>query len=308
LLRYDWLLYIVAAVCLLEKGHHASAAFFLTLAAMLRVFPALLFLGVAVVIFQKVVTARSVDRKFIQFGLATVATASVLFLLPAVSLGSVRQPWKDFSAKTELHDRGVYVNHVGLRAMLLFEPSHLSLERFAEAYKSTYTDDIVRHWQDVKESEFARKRAIVVFASLVVLVCLGAIIWKRREGEAAGIIWPLFLVYAVSFPSHYYYAFLCLLIILFFRRTNSLGALVPLCLLLIFNICALITDYFKPSPIVFFTLINIYLFTCLSAILAFELYIVFGRRPMETVPSSARSHEPRREVKRRRRQGRAHRK
>jgi hypothetical protein len=284
LLRYDWLFYIVVAVCLLEKGRYASSSFFLTLSAMMRIFPAVLFYGIGVTIFQKVKTTRTVDKKFIRFILAAGLTGLVLFLVPAVQLGSVLQPWKDFAAKTALHDSGVYVNHLGLRGIVLFEPSHLSLDKFVETYKSDYTNDIVRHWQDVKEQEFKQKKPIIVVASLFVVACLTAIIWKRKAVESESVLWPLLLIYTMSYPSHYYYTFLCLLVLLFFRRTDSLSALVPLSLLLIFNIAALVTDSFGPSPIVFFTLINIYLFICLSSILGFELYMsVFRKGPVRAL-------------------------
>ena len=270
-LRYDWLFCIVVAVCLLERKRYASSAFFLTLSAMIRIFPAALFYGMAVIIFKNVRATSVVDRKFKRFILAAGVTGAVLFLLPAVSLGSVLQPWMDFSEKIDLHDRGVYVNHLGLRGIALFEPSHLSLEKFVEAYKTSQTNDIVRHWQDVKEAEFKQKKPAIVFASLLVLICLTTIIWKR-ESETESVLWPLLLVYAASYPAHYYYAFLCLFILLFFKRPNSLNAFVPLCLLLASNIGILVTDYCGPSPIVFYTLVNIYLFICFSLILGFELY------------------------------------
>ena len=305
LLRYDWLFCIVAAVCLLEKGRYASAAFFLTLSAMMRVFPAALFFGVAVTIIQNVKTTRSVDKKYIRFGVAAGVTALVLFLLPAVSLGSVLKPWKDFSAKAELHDSGVYVNHLGLRGIVLFEPSHLSLDSFAKTFSNTYTNDIVRHWQNVKEREFKQRRPVIIGASILVLLCLSAIIWKRKASASESVLWPLLLIYTFSFPSHYYYAFLCLFILLFFRPSESLA---PIVLLLVLNVCVLVTDYFGPSPIVFYTLANIYLFICLSAILGFELYANVLRRPIEMVASSPAPQEPRREVWRRPRRTRTRRK
>jgi hypothetical protein len=274
LLRYDWLFSIVAAVCLLEKKRPASSAFFLILSAMIRVFPLVLVYGVAVVTFRKFKTARAVDQDSRRFILAAAVTGLVLFLLPAVCLGSVLQPWKDFSEKTALHDRGVYVNHLGLRGIVLFEPSQLSLERFVQTFRNPTTNDVVRHWQDVKEREFREKRPLIVLCSLFVLGCLTAILWKGKEedGESGSAVWPLLLVYAMSYPSHYYYAFLCLFVLLFFKRANTLGAFVPLCLLLVLNIAALVTDSFSPSPIVFYTLVNIYLFLCLASILGFELY------------------------------------
>jgi hypothetical protein len=245
-----------------------------------------LFYGIGVTIFQKVKTTRTVDKKYIRFILTAGVTGLVLFLLPAVYFGSVLQTWKGFSTNMALHDSGVYVNHLGLRGIVLFEPSHLSLKRFIETYKSDYTDDIVRHWQDVKEQELKQKEPVIVFCSLFVLICLTAIIWKRKESESESVLWPLLLIYTMSYPSHYYYSFLCLFILLFFRRTNPLSAFVPLCLLLIFNISALVTDFFRPSHIVFYTLINIYLFICLSSILGFELYTNFFRiRPVGTVES-----------------------
>lgn len=271
LLRYDWLLYIVVAVCLLDRGRYARAAFFLTLAAMLRIFPAVLFFGIGVSMFQKLRATRKIDKQTARFTVTAAATALLLFLLPSVSLGSVTRPWKDFYAKISLHESGVYVNHLGFAGIALFEPSHLSLEKFATAYQSR-DQDIVRHWQDVKEYELRNKKPLMIFAVLAVLACVTAVIWKRRESESYSVLWSLFLIYPASYISAYYYTFLCLFILLFFRRPNSLSSFLPVSLLLVLNLCALLTDSFKPSPIVFFTLLNIYLFVCFASILGFELY------------------------------------
>lgn len=293
LLRYDWLLCIVAAVCLLERRRHASAAFFLAVSAMTKVFPAVLFYGVGVAIVRKVTAARTLDRESRRFILSAGATALALFLLPAVYFGSALQPWEEFVAKTSLHDSGVYVNHLGLRGIALFEPSHLSLDDFVAAYQEGSQGDIVRHWQDVKEEEFQQKKPVIVFSSIFVLVCLTAIIWKRDERESESVIWPLLLVYTMSYPSHYYYAFLCLFVLLFWRRANRRRTLVPLCLLLVFNIAALVIDSYGPSPIVFFTLANICLFVCLASILGFELYETF----VWTKPEIAVAESPSKRVR-----------
>ena len=271
LLRWDWLLFIVVAVCLLERRRYAWAAFFLTLAAMLRIFPAVLFYGIAVSLFQKLRATRKIDKPTARFTVTAGATALLLFVLPSVSLGSVTQPWQDFYGKISLHESGVYVNHLGFAGVALFEPSQLSLERFATAYQGR-DPDIVRHWQDVKEHELRNKKPLMIFAALVVLACITAVIWRRQEDESYSILWPLFLIYATSYVSAYYYTFLCLFILLFFRRPSSLSSFLPVCLLLVLNMCALITDSFKPSPIVFFTLLNIYLFICFASILGFEVY------------------------------------
>lgn len=292
LLRYDWLFCIVAAVCLLEKGRKASAAILLTVAAMLKVFPVVLFYGIGVAVVRKVTKARAVDKESKRFVLAAGATALALFLLPAAYFGSALQPWQDFSAKTSLHDRGVYVNHLGLRGVALFETSHLSLDSFVEAYQGGSNGDIVRHWQDVKEEEFQEKKPVIVFCTLLVLICLTAIIWRGEKSETESVLWPLLLVYTMSYPSHYYYVFLCLFILLFFRRASSPGGLVPLSLLLVFNIAALVTDSFEPSPIVFYTLVNIFLFVCLASILGYELYGVLGTTKPELVAGTTRRDAP----------------
>ena len=301
ILRYDWLFCIVAAVCLLEKRRHAASSSLLTLSAMLKVFPAVLFYGMGVAMVRKLRATRTVDKESIRFVAAAAVTGLSLFLLPALYLGSALQPWKDFSAKTSLHDSGVYVNHLGLRGMALLEPSHLSLDSFVETYKHGASNDIVRNWQDAKEREFQQKKPVIAFGSLLVLVCLTAVIWKRKERASESMLWPLLLVYTMSYPSHYYYAFLCLFILLFFSRANSLSAFVPLSLLLSFNIVALVTDSFSPSPIVFYTLVNIYLFVCLASILGFELYEdVFRKTPNVTVARSENKTVPAKRVRSRR--------
>jgi hypothetical protein len=268
---------------------------------MLRVFPAALLLGIAVTILQRAKATGSLEKKSLRFILATGVTGLFLFLLPATTLGSVLQPWQDFAAKTALHDRGVYVNHLGLRGVALFEPSHLSLEQFVETFKSAHNPDIVRRWQDIKEQELQKKRPLIGLAAVLVLICLAAIIWKRKAHESESVLWPLLLVYTVSFASHYYYAFLCLLVLLFFRRANSLAAFVPLCLLLLLNISILVADAFRPSPIVFYTVTNISLFVCLLSILGFELYAnVLRAAPMQSAASVHPPPESRPDVKRRR--------
>jgi hypothetical protein len=287
-LRYDWLFCIVVAVCLLERGRHATAAVFLATSAMIKIFPAVLFYGIGVSIARTTMATRALDKTSARFVLAAGATALALFVLPAVSFGSVLEPWQEFSAKTTLHNDGVYVNHLGLRGIVLFEPSHLSLDKFVESYASADTVDIVRHWQDVKEAEYQQKKPTIVVCSLLVLLCLTAIVWKRKAPDSENVLWPLLLIYTVSYPSHYYYAFLCLFVLLFFRRTSSLSELVPLGLLLVLNMAALVTDSFGPSPIVFYTLVNIYLFACLASILAFELYTnVLQKAPVTTVAAPA---------------------
>jgi hypothetical protein len=303
-LRYDWLFYAVVAVCQLERKRYGWSAFFLTLSAMIRIFPAVMFYGIAVIIFKNVRATRVLDPKFKRFILTAGVTGAVLFVLPSVSLGSLLQPWQEFSEKIAFHDAGVYVNHLGLRGIALFEPSHLSLEGFVEAYKSDQTNDIVRHWQDVKEAEFREKKPAIVFASLLVLIALTAIIWKR-ESETEAALWPLMLVYTASYPAHYYYAFLCLFILLFFKRPSSLNALVPLGLLLALNVASLVSDYFGPSPIVFYTLVNIYLFVCFASILGFELYAtVLGKLPLPAVASLEPPQELAADTKRRARKPR----
>lgn len=292
LLRYDWLLYIVVAVCLLDRGRYAWAAFFLTLSAMLRIFPAVLFYGIAVTMVQKLRATRRIDKQSVRFTVTAAATALLLFVLPSVSLGSVTQPWQDFYGKIRLHESGVYVNHLGFAGVALFEPSHLSLERFAKAFRSP-DPDIVHHWQEVKAYELRNKRPLMVFATLVVLACITTLMWRRQEGESQSVLWPLFLIYTTSYISAYYYTFLCLFILLFFRRPNSLSSFVPVCLLLIQNLCALITDSFKPSPIVFFSLINIYLFSCFLAILAYELYGTLSSTRSAPATTPQRERRPR---------------
>ncbi len=289
LLRYDWLFCIVVAVCLLEKRRYASSSVFLTISAMLKIFPAVLFYGIGVSIVRKAKATRTIDKGSARFVLAAGMTGLALFLLPAVSLGSALHPWKEFSAKTFLHNDGVYVNHLGLRGLVLFEPSHLSLDKFIETYSNGSTGDIVRHWQDVKEEEYRQKKPLLTFCSLFVLICLTAILWKGKESESASVLWPLLLIYTMSYASHYYYAFLCLFVLLFFRQPNSLSSFISLCLLLVFNIVALVTDSFGPSPIVFYTLVNIYLFVCLVSILGIALYVNVLRKPPEvTVARSAK--------------------
>jgi hypothetical protein len=80
------------------------------LSAMLRIFPAVLFYGIAVTMFQKLRATRKIDKQSARFTVAAGATTVFLFVLPSVSLGSVTQPWNDFYGKIRLHESGVTAN------------------------------------------------------------------------------------------------------------------------------------------------------------------------------------------------------
>jgi len=132
--RLDWLLLLVVALCLLRRKRHAGAGVLAGLAASLRLFPALFFVGLFFKCIWTVIRTRSLPRHYLRFGVAVLLTSGVLLGMTAAT-GAGRQDWRDFSVKIRGHDEQMAGYRVGFKYALA-DPDLTSPRRQLERIES----------------------------------------------------------------------------------------------------------------------------------------------------------------------------
>lgn len=132
ILRFDWLVALVLAVCALKKDRHGLAGSLLAYAACSRVFPAIFFLPYAAVVMRDLWHTRQIDTIYQRFIMGAGATALLLVVGAWAVYGT--QAYQDSVGNLRLHaSPESYSSHrVGLGDALLYrgETSRQEIDRY----------------------------------------------------------------------------------------------------------------------------------------------------------------------------------
>jgi hypothetical protein len=130
-LRHDWLLLAVLAVCFAKRGRMTLAGAALTWSALIRVFPAMIVIGLFLKILIDSIQARrlcltAAHGRFVAGGLIAL---TVWLPLSLTVRGPEDRPfavWSEFFSNTRRMAETSSVNQVGLPTLLAFSPAHRS--------------------------------------------------------------------------------------------------------------------------------------------------------------------------------------
>jgi hypothetical protein len=166
LLRHDWLFATVAAVALLRKGHWSVAGALTAYATGVRIFPALLVVGIGIAAMGRKehrAAALRFGRSFVLAGLALV-TASV------ASLGV--DSWRDFRDNLRKHVDTRAGNMVGLPSLI---------DNILECRIAGYgkPDGTCEPPERISTSNFKELRQAIVVA-----ISLAFLAWAKARKEA----------------------------------------------------------------------------------------------------------------------------
>lgn len=141
-LRYDWLFYLVAVVCLLKRKKFSLAGAALAYSTLLRLFPGFLLLGplaAGIELYRRrggVTTSGAqarfkdrIDPDFVRFVAGGAAATVVLVLLSVVFLGGAGT-WGRFADNTVKHAATPLLNHMGLPTILSYRPADTAAHTF----------------------------------------------------------------------------------------------------------------------------------------------------------------------------------
>lgn len=186
-LRMDWLVALVVGVCLLRKSRPGSAGALLALAALLRIFPGAVFLGLAAAVVGRSIAARRLslrpdERRFAWGALATVLVVVPLSLLAMGGWRTLRwTAWTEFARNSGKHLSTPLTNNMGVSTLLSWRAATR-----AETLERVPDTDPFGAWKDAHRATASRMRPI---ALLLALGALGAFAWRFRDR-------PLWLVAA----------------------------------------------------------------------------------------------------------------
>jgi hypothetical protein len=173
-LRHDWLFLAITGICLVKRGHNAAGGFALAWSALLRIFPAVILLG----LFLKVVAdswrARRVTLAPAQLRFGAGAILALLVWVPLTF--TVGDPasgpfsaWTQFVNNSRKLTSSPMTNSVGLPVVVAFTPANRSVR-----IKEYWLDSPWDIWKEGRRRSFAERRIVYlgVLASFVLLLAV----------------------------------------------------------------------------------------------------------------------------------------
>jgi hypothetical protein len=204
LLRYDWLAATLAAACLLRARRPATAGALLAYAAMVRVFPALLLFGPAVLALAE--WRRGRDLRWARRLAAGFAGMVIVCLAAGALAGRGVGAWAEFARDVRQHHGTWLTNNVGLSNVFTFTADPGTLDR---RYLQPALGDPWLPWEEAMERAYQRRRPLIVAAGALFLLLAGAAAAAAPRDEA--LVLGLPVVFALTLLTSYYWALLALL-------------------------------------------------------------------------------------------------
>lgn len=203
ILRQDWVFASLAALCLLRRRRPALAGVALAYAALARLFPAVFFLGAAVVAVTSWRRRRRWRRDDVRF--FGGALALTLLLVPASLVVAGPRSWIAFAEHLAMHNDTPTTNRMGWKAVV----SHSAQNRM-ELHSDPGKPDPFARWKSLRverlRSLWWLHRGGIALA-LVVFVAVCARLRSRWVAVALGAT----LLPVLMGLSCYYYSFLLML-------------------------------------------------------------------------------------------------
>jgi len=206
-LRYDWLFALVVGICLLKQRRFAASGALVAYAAAVRIFPALLVIGLVPAVARALVRRSTLAWAW-RFAAGLGCGAAAMFLAGALA-GRGFAAWPEFVRDIEKHHGTWSTNTAGLELVFVTTPSTM-LSRLPE---STPLPERWAAWQAEMNRTQAERRPLYLVTALVLVAGVCAAAWGRRrdEGVAVGVV----AVFAGLVLSCYYWV---ALVTLSFRR------------------------------------------------------------------------------------------
>jgi hypothetical protein len=203
---------LLAGICCLRRARPGAAGALLAAAALVRVFPAVAFAGVALRAVWEVVSTRRLafSPAHRRFALAALATAALGVPLSGVAVGDLGA-WPAFAENSRVLLGTPLRNHVGLRTVLAFDRAATSRKLLDPAL-----DDPYARWKEARLRTFAARRPVFVLC-LAGFVALLAAATRRAEDWEATVL-ALGLIPIALELTGYYWSVLAAYALLWERR------------------------------------------------------------------------------------------
>jgi hypothetical protein len=205
-LREDWLLLTVASLCFAKRGWMTASGFTLTWAALLRIFPGFVAIGLIVQAMTRAWRERSLRLPVGYWRFAAGAIVALLLLIPlsfrmaAGPHGGV-EAWRAFVDNSRKHLSTPLTNNVGLPMMLSFDPDTRS-----ENVRELWLDSPWDVWKDARARVLGERRWLQVAIVAIFIALLAAAV--RECDPWVALVLGLGAVPLLTNLTCYYYGFM----------------------------------------------------------------------------------------------------
>jgi hypothetical protein len=210
LLRWDWLFWMVASVCLLKKERFFYAGMALAYSTLLRIFPGFMFVAPLIAAVYHYVKHRELERRFLRFFMGAAVAVAILVPVSVVTAGGP-QAYPAFVRNTIKHSETPLTNYMGLRTVVNYRPSEVG-----RLMRNDQLVDPWIRWKDARLKSFREARPLFIGIIICYLVLIGLAVRGVDPWVAAALSATL-IAFGVELTC-YYYAFIIVVALLYAKH------------------------------------------------------------------------------------------
>jgi hypothetical protein len=196
-LRWDWLFWMIASVCLLKKQHPLAAGLTLAYSTLLRIFPIFLFVAPVLAAGYHLVRQRKLPPTYMRFFVGAALGAALLIPAGMAVVGRA-DTYQDFVRNTMKHSGTALTNNMGLRTVVAYRPSEAGRMMRSEGQ----TDPWVK-WKQARLDSFRRAKPVYFVAVAAFLLLLGLAV-RQAEPWSVLALSATFIPFGVELTCYYY--------------------------------------------------------------------------------------------------------
>jgi hypothetical protein len=210
LLRWDWLFWMVAAVCLLKKERFFYAGMCLAYTTLLRIFPGFMFVAPLIAAVYHYVKHRELERRFLRFFMGAAVAVAILVPVSIVTAGGP-QAYPAFVRNTIKHSETPLTNYMGLRTVVNYRPSEVG-----RLMRNDQLVDPWSRWKDARLKSFREARPLFFGIIICYLVLIGLAV-RGVDPWVATALSATLIAFGVELTC-YYYAFIIVVALLYAKH------------------------------------------------------------------------------------------
>jgi hypothetical protein len=205
-LRTDWLASLTIGVCLARRGRFAASGVAVAYSALLRLFPALMVIGVVLnETFRwwqrRAVVVSSDMRRWAAGGAAGAAALLLLTIVSAGGFAAAQTAWSGFLDNSEKHAVTFATNQMGLKTVIAYEYATRG-----SSSRSSWVDVPWDTWIAARRRVFSEREPLFWILVVGFMVLLAAAV--RRQQLWVAMVLGVGLLPVAWELTCYYYAFL----------------------------------------------------------------------------------------------------
>jgi hypothetical protein len=210
LLRWDWLFWMTAAVCLLKKERFFYAGMALAYSTLLRIFPGFMFVAPLIAAVYHTVKHREFERRYLRFFAGAALAVAILVPMSVVVAGGA-DAYPQFVRNTIKHSETPLTNYMGLRTVVNYRPSEVG-----RLMRNDQLVDPWKPWKDARLRSFREARPLYVAMIIAYLVIIGFAV-RGVDPWVATALSATLIAFGAELTC-YYYSFILVVALLYAKH------------------------------------------------------------------------------------------